>query len=347
MVATVDGKKAEERAAKDAAIKLAGDIEFDSFRGKADFSNAGVFDGHPMAIATGPNMLGVDCHVRQSDSEHNAKDLMFGEFGSDESVVINVGGTLRQTTIEDASVRSAMNLGSADRLIVDPRVLSAYNKIAFDKERIMLAGSAQDAPGADLRRQWVSGGTVNVESSRFLSGKTRPAAARQHVNAPVAPTIVAAGGGAASTSLEAGTYTYYVTSNNELGESVRSAVSTTAALAAGDKATVTITAVSGTTRFYNVYRGPVGSTSVASCKFIGRVAYAGSSTVFTDLGNRLPGFVTGFLLQTDTMGFRELAPYSRMKLAVSDLSIPEAHFRFITLASEQPRKNVLVDNLQG
>jgi len=42
MVATVDGVKAEERAAADAAKKIAGDIEFDLFRGLADFSNAGV-----------------------------------------------------------------------------------------------------------------------------------------------------------------------------------------------------------------------------------------------------------------------------------------------------------------
>ena len=44
LVATVDGKKSDERAAEDAAKKLAGDVEFDLFRGKADFSNAGIFD---------------------------------------------------------------------------------------------------------------------------------------------------------------------------------------------------------------------------------------------------------------------------------------------------------------
>jgi hypothetical protein len=54
LVETVDGKKAEERAASDAALKLAGDIEFDLFRGKADFSNAGVFDGNPSLIPPCP-----------------------------------------------------------------------------------------------------------------------------------------------------------------------------------------------------------------------------------------------------------------------------------------------------
>jgi len=67
MIGAFDGVKAEDRAAADAAMKLAGDIEFDSFRGQADFSNMGVFDGNPLAVAKLPNMIGLDQQVRQSD----------------------------------------------------------------------------------------------------------------------------------------------------------------------------------------------------------------------------------------------------------------------------------------
>ena len=344
MVDTSDGTKAEERAASDAAIKLAADIEFDLFRGKADFSNAGLFDGNMGAIPGLPNMLGLDAQIRQSDAERNATDLMFGEYGSDDTVVIAGGGTLSQDMIEDASVCSAMNMGSADKLLIDPKVLSAYNKISFGKERIVLAGSAQDATGAELRKQWVSNGTVGLEASRFLSGKTRPASARS--NGPAAPSI-SLGTAAGSTSLPAGTYTYYVTSVNELGESPKSAAASQVA-SAGDQITVTITPPgSGTVRYFNVYRSAAGG-SAASARFIGRVALgAGATTAFLDLNNKRPGFVTGFLVQGDTMAMKELSPYSRLKLAVSDLSIPEAHFRFCTLAVMQPRKNVLIDNLVG
>ncbi len=344
MVDTADGQKAEERAASDAAKKLAADIEFDLFRGKADFSNSGLFDGNQLAIPGLPSMLGLDAQIRQSDAERNATDLMFGEYGSDDTVVISGGGTLSQDMIEDGSVRSAMNLGSADKLLVDPKVLSAYNKISFGKERIVLAGSAQDATGAELRKQWVSNGVVNLEASRFLSGKTRPAAARS--NGPAAPTI-SLGTAGGTTSLAAGTYTYYVTSVNELGESPKSAAASQAA-SAGDQITVTITPPgSGTVRFFNVYRSAAGG-SAASARFIGRVALAaGATTPFLDLNNKRPGFVTGFLVQGDTMAMKELSPYSRLKLAVSDLSIPEAHFRFCTLAVMEPRKNVLIDNLVG
>ncbi len=351
LVETVDGKKADERAAADAAKKLAADIEFDSFRGRADFSNAGVFDGNPLACPLMPNMFGLDIQIRQSDAQRNAHDLMLGEYGSDDSVVIYGGGALSQDNIEDATTRSAMNLGSADKLVVDPKVLSAYNKITYGKERIVLAGSPQDATGSELRKQWVSTGTCSIESSRFLSGKTRPQAARSR--GPLAPASLGAitsVTGSTATAFKAGdVYTYFATSANEIGESVATASATGTVVVAGDYLTVVINhPASGTTRYFNVYRSPAGGTA-ASAKFIGRVALAAGapSTTFTDLGNKNPGFVTGFLVQGDTMVMKELSSYSRLKLAVTDLSTPEAHFRFCTLAVTQPRKNVLIDNLKG
>lgn len=346
MVATVDGVKADDRAAADAAKKIAADIEFDLFRGKADFSNAGSFDGNPLVIPGLPNMLGLDAQVRQSDNQRNTQDLMFAEYGSDETVVVPGGGPLTQSMIEDASVRSNMNMGNADRLLVDPKVLGGYNKIAFGKERIILAGSPQDATGAELRKQWVSNGVVNVEASRFLSGKTRPASSRS--NGPGAPASVtvadATVSGIVTPFLVGQVYYYAATAANEVGESPQAAASPFTVTGSGKVITVTITPPgSGTVRYFNVYRGIAGSSLM---KFIGRVANSGgATTAFTDLGNKAPGFVTGFLVQGDTMAMKELAPYSRLKLAVTDLSTPEAYYRFTCLACHQPRKNVLVENL--
>lgn len=207
----------------------------------------------------------------------------------------------------------------------------------------MLAGSAQEATGAHLRTQWTSSAVVSLEASRFLSGKTRPARAR--AGSPAQPTIALADAGAATTLLQAGAYTYYATAANERGESLPSAAAAQT-IAAGHKITVTINAVSQA-KYFNVYRSDIGG-SAASAKFIGRVAQgAGSTTVFTDLGNRTPGSVTGFLVQANTMGLAQLAPYSKLKLAISDLSLPEAHFRFLSLAVYQPRKNVIIENIVG
>lgn len=352
LVATVDGMKAEERAASDAAKKIAADIEFDIFRGKADFSNAGVFDGNPLAIPNSPNLAGVDAQVRVSDFQVNSQDLMFNEYGSNLSVIVNGGGVLSQSMVEDSHVRSSMALGNADRLFVDPLVLSAYNKLTYGAglgasniQRIILAGSPQDATGADLRRQWTSGAPVQLESSRFLSGKFTWARTRQQAPGQVG-TITPSVGGAGTGSLAAlANYYYSATACNEAGEGVPATLTASGAVLATGSVTITAAAVSGA-KWYNVYRAPVNSPK--SARFVGRVApQSNGSLSFVDLGNKTGAFVTGYLLQTDTLGLKELAPYSRLKLAVSDLSTPEAHFRFVTAAAFQPRKNVLIDNLIG
>jgi len=342
MISAFDGQKAEDRASDDGAKKIAGDVEFDLFRGQSDYSNGGVFDGNPLAAARLPNMRGVDAQIRESDAQSNSQDLMFAEYGSDQTVIISVDGSLSQSHIEDAAVRSAMNHGSADKLMLDPVSLSAYNKIAHAKERIMLAGSPQGASGADLRKQWTSSALVDLEPSRFLSGKTKPARARQ--GSPNAPALSAAASGS-SAIIPAGTYAYYATAVSERGESLPSAA-VSQAVTSGQEVDLTIGAVSGA-KYFNVYRSEAGGNA-ASAKFIGKVKAASTSnTLFTDLGNRSPGAVTGFLLQSDTMAIHQLAAFSKLKMAVSDLSLPEASFRFLCVAVYQPRKNVLLENIDG
>jgi hypothetical protein len=342
MVETFDGKKGTDREAENAAIKLAADVEFDSFKGKADFSNAGVFDGNPIAIAELPNILGLDPQVRMSDIMASTQDLMFAAYGSSQSVVLNQSGALDQNILEDAALRSRLNFGKAELMMVDPVILSGYNKRVLNYgnntiQRIILAGSAQDASGADLRRQWVSSGTVSLEDSMFLRGKYTPN--RPTIGAPVAPAASGARAGGSSALPALGTAVYLVSAENERGEGIAASASVSGILA-GDEVTITITHPGGATHF-NVYRG----ATAASAKFIGRVKNDGSGASFIDLGNKAPGFVTGYLIQKDTWGLHELAPYSRLKLAISDLSTPEAHFRFLTLCGYQPRKNVIVDNL--
>jgi hypothetical protein len=301
LVQTVDGKKSDERAAADAAKKLAGDIEFDLFRGKADFSNAGVFDGNMGAIPGLPNLLGVDAQIRQSDLMRNAQDLMFNEYGSEESVVIAGGSTLTQENIEDGWTRSQMNHGQASRLCVDPKVLSNYNKIAFAKERIVLAGSSQDSTGADpvppvgqRRRREARGLAVPQRQDR-------PGAVAS--DRPGDPTVTSALpatiSGVTTGFLNGQVYKYTVTACNEVGESPRSAVAT-GTLDADGKGVNVLISHSGLSnvRHFNVYRSAAGGSVM---KFIGRVALAVGAPrtprSWTS-GNKQPGFVTGFLIET-------------------------------------------------
>jgi len=92
LIETMNGQKAEDMEGEAADLRLAGDFEFDFFRGKDDFSNAGVFDGNPLAMsAQDPAILGLQAQIRQSDSQANAQDQMFLAYGGALSSVINQG----------------------------------------------------------------------------------------------------------------------------------------------------------------------------------------------------------------------------------------------------------------
>jgi hypothetical protein len=346
MAETQDGVKAEDREANAGAKWLAGNIEFDLFLGKDNFSNSGVFDGNPLAVPNQlPNMMGLGVQVRESDTQTNTQDLMFEAYGSGLSNIISVGGTVTQGNIEDGWIRGVMNMGTADRMFTDPLVLSAYNKAAYaSKERFNLGSTAQEpVTGVDVRRQAVSGGVVSIEPSRFLSAQTKPKRAR--ASSPGAPTISLGQAGAGTTLVLNDVYKYFVTAENELGESLASATSSITINANGRQVTVTITPGTGTSRFFRVFRSDANGSVL---KAIGQVKNSGAATTaFLDLNNRLPGGLTSFLCQMDTMEIKELAPYSRLKLAVIQLDVPEAHFRFATLACFEPRKNILLDNCKG
>ncbi len=347
MAETQDGVKAEDREALSAARKIAGDVEFDLFRGKDDFSNGGVFDGNPLAIPpTLPNILGLGAQVRQSDSQSNTQDLMFEAFGSGLSNVISGGGTLTQTMIENAWIRGILNMGTADRMFLAPTVLSAYSLASYaSKERFNLGSSGQEVTtGVDIRRQAVSGGVVMLEPSRFLEGQTQPK--RALVASPGAPTFTASDSGSGTTFVNAQVYKYKVTAENELGESPSSPVVSFTITGTGKYVTLDIAPGSGTARYFNVYRSVAAGTTT---KLIGRVKAATSGdTSFVDKNNRLPGAQPGYLVQMDTMGIFELAPYSRLKLALTDLTQPEAHFRFLCLRCVRaPQKRVGGSDLRG
>lgn len=351
LVDTFDGKTSDERAAEDAAKKIAGDVEFAMFRGGDDFSNAGVYDGNPFSIPDiMPGMHGAFLQVRQADAQRTATDLMLAEFGAAETVVFTVGGTLTQGTVEDIRARTTMNNGDAEKLVLDPITRRDYNKLSQGKERIILAGSPQEATGARLEKQWTANGDVEVVSCRFLAGKTGPQRQRSSTPPPsagITPTSTTTGGLVTPFQINQ-VYQYYVTAKNENGgESAKASNSVTIA-ASGDEVVLVIQApASGTYRSFVVYRSLAGG-SLASAKFIGRVkAAASGNTTFRDQGNKLPGSVTGMLMQADSFEARELAGFTRKRLAEVDLATPEAFYRFLCIAAKLPRFNVILDNLVG
>jgi len=347
-----DGMDNEARNADSCAKKIAGDIEFDMFRGQADFSNGGVFDGNPNAIPNNmPNMRGIDVQIRQSDTNLNTQDLMMAEYGAGDSNVVFVGGVFSQSNIEDAQKRSVNNYGVAEDLYVGTDQRVAYNKATQSKERIVLAGTPQTSQGARIDTQWVTNGSVNIRSSVFLRGKNGPPL-RAGSLVPTNPTIAVARAADGTTFLTGQVYSYYVTASNETGESlVGSAISSVTIVANGDLVNVTITPAAGNAaRWFNVYRsvGTVGATSKVNMKFIGRVANSGlATTVFVDLNNKVPGASTGFLL--DKLGLEKhmLVPFESLNAATIDTSLRKIYYTFGCVAAKLPRTSVLLGEITG
>lgn len=132
---------------------------------------------------------------------------------------------------------------------------------------------------------------------------------------------------------------YLITASNERGEGPGT-LTNTVNVTAGQQVALTITAQAGVTHF-SVYRG----TSAANARFVGHVAATGGNVVFTDLGNMAPGSSTAYLLEKSCWEVGELMPFSKVSLAVTDLSTPTAGARFLALKGLQPRKNAVVTSI--
>lgn len=356
VVETFDNVQNEQREAHNAAMVVAGAIELDLFRGHADFSNAGVFDGAPsqMPIIM-PGMVGLDPQIRQANLNLVSRSLDMYEYGAGSSTVLSVGGTLAQANIEDGLARSTMNFGEARTLYLDPLTHAAYNKIIFGKEHSYVNMGTQPPAntGAALTTQFTANGQCSLVSSRFLSGKTSPPPVANS-GAPGIPTV--AGVRAASTTgyLANEVITYYVSASNELGEGQGSTNVTVTITNNGDQVNLTITgSTSANNYWYNVYSSLPGTTtaaSTASMKFIGRVKANNSqvlSTTFNDLGNRLPGAVTGFLLDKRNIERPQLSPFSTLQGAVVDSAYRKLFVQVETVTVITPTFSVLFENLSG
>lgn len=343
-VDTFDGVPSPERMAEAAALELAGDIELEIFRGHADFSNGGVFDGNPQAMPQQmPGQQGLDVQIRSSDAVITAQDYMLNEYGGDISVVINKNGSLEQTTLEDLYSSSVMHNGQIEELLIDPIAKSNYNKLGFAKERIVLAGSPQHSTGSQLNQQYVGDGALGIKMSRFLSAKTGFVVSK---GAPNAPSFSVSETASLGTSFNVGeVYKYYVIACNEFGEGSPSAVTSHTMTATGSSVNLAITPDNAIRpSHYHVFRTLAGSSKFG---LVGKLAANGFSAVtFVDLNNKQPGYTTGFAIDKRNIVIAEMSPFSSVELGMYDLSKTKAYYRFCTVAAMTPRFNMLVDNIK-
>jgi hypothetical protein len=168
-------------------------------------------------------------------------------------------------------------------------------------------------------------------------------------NAPASMTGVASG---ATGSIPAGTYAYRVEAAGPgfVSSSVL-VTGSTVVVAATNQVALTITQSSGAAEsYYNVYRSSKnGSTASNMCRFIGRVAKTGATTVFTDTNATIPGTSQAIMLtsapQYDALRLVQMAPPSKIPLAMTTLQYQFAVMYLACLRLSLPKKHALITNI--
>jgi hypothetical protein len=229
------------------------------------------------------------------------------------------------------------NFGQSTDIFMAPSVQTDLNISLDPAFRVALDNSpASIVYGAHVRGIRTSWGDIATQNDVFIRDEkmkvpfeTRNAthAAQAVKNAsfkPAAMTAVA-GTGASDTKWEAahaGTYVYYVTGINHLGETQTVAATGGAVtVASGQQVTITITAsASGSETGYVIYRGRKGGTSALSdVREMARVAKAGGTTTYVDKNLEIPGSTSAYVLNLSAshhaIAWRQFLPMMKIPMA--------------------------------
>lgn len=296
-------------------------------------------------------------------------DFLFPTFENyyKSDIVIDLRGkSLKQGDLEDGAVRVDANYGNVTHLCAPTTIISALAKDYYETQRIMLGGGFNGTVNTVPKVISTTLGDVQLVSDKFM--KNEPARLSStpatSTKAPAAPTVsavaLAADTLAKFTAGEAGNVYYAVASVNRYGESNLAVFPTAVAVTAGQRVDITFTpgvgamAASG----YVIYRTkvttagnsngleffPIFSVSEAQRAQGINGAVAGK---IGDRGYFLPDTEQAFMteLTDQVLSFKQLAPISKLDLAVQSMSRRFITFLFGTPQVYAPRKIVRFINV--
>lgn len=256
------------------------------------------------------------------------------------------GGEITEERLEKGSENILNALGRASHMVMPTKVKADLNAILPNSRRVNMGGGNAGLnnlllgmPSGGFRSDfawngWGKGAEAHFrfESSIdvfFPSGESAdvkaPAADYPNsTDAPAEPTSVEGAAASLSTSKfgagDAGSYWYKVSAYNADGVSVATSIASALAIAAGEKATLTITCNDSTITGLSIYRSAMDAATAADCRWIADIAVtnAVSTTTFVDYNLMLPGTSQSMLIsnapQSDAIDYRQLMPFVRMPL---------------------------------
>jgi len=291
----------------------------------------------------------------------------FEEYYNSTSVIDLRGATLTQDDVETSSVNIDANYGSPDTLFAPTTVISALAKDYYQDQRILMDGRGFEGTlGVVPKAISTTLGDIALMSDKFMKADpskllSTPATSVKAPTAPASVTVALALDGLSKYKTgELGDVFYAVSTLNRNGESNLTVYTTPVTLAAGYRADITPILGTGpnSPSGYVVYRTKVTLASTPTgLEFfpIFKVSlaqvnsgYNGSSSgAIGDRGYFLPDTEQCFQTQMDeeVLSFKQLAPMSKLDLAVLSMSRRFITFLFGTPQLYTPKKFVRFINV--
>jgi hypothetical protein len=310
----------------------------------------GKLTGDPVDVHVADKQFqGIEQQIRYGDTDADAQYTGFEGYDGDVSVIYDLEGQVPDPDdLEEAGRRSAENWGVPTHCLMAFKCHSDISRQYMLKERVNPLGVANGQAGYVLLDFFSSAGIFKLVGSRFLSPKRTPLATAQN-GAPNTPVVTGiAFEGDTDSKLEVATYSYRVSALNNAGESLASAQQTVA-IAANQRAVITIAAGTTGAIYYAIYRAPKDTT--VAHEFVGFVkdsgANGGAGVVARERGERSPGLQTAYLMSISEkdVRFYQLAPLMKMDLAVIS---PALRFMVLLYGAPwvfAPKHHVLIDNI--
>lgn len=346
------GSDLESFEAQSGTLWILERLERELYKGNADYSNNGYFDGQGIpAKMSNLNLTGLQVQIEQGQNDYSAQASAFLGFGGDQSVVFDREGELvDEAVIEDLANVLVENFSHPSEMHMTPKNMSDFIKAFYPKERVMNLGIQDGKAGYIVKEMVTTAGPIALRANVFLKPKEGPKTQpdrRDVPNAPASATAAVAADG--DSKLKAGDkYVYEVASCNEQGESSATATSAQVTIANdGEVAKVTIASPAGgpAPSHYAMYR--TSKAGSGKREFIGYVARNAANTIFTDRGHKIQGAAQAFMfdMRSEILVWKQLAPLTKIQLAQLGLAREFILWLAGTLIVFAPRKLGMIRNI--
>lgn len=292
----------------------------------------------------------------------------FEDYYNQDIVIDLRGKSLKQDDVEGGAVIADLHYSTADTLFAPTTVISALAKDYYQDQRILMNGDSafRGIIGTVPKTIATTMGDIALMSDKMMQANPAKTTATPSTStkAPAAPATVAVALAADTTAKftagEVGNVYYAVSALNAKGESNLTSHAAAVAITAANRVDITITAGNNgnAATGYVIYRTKVTAAgSPAGLEFYpifkvstAQVAagYNGAAAgVVGDRGYFMPDTEQCFLTQMseEVMSFKQLAPISKLDLAVQKMARSFICFLFGTPQLYAPKKMIRFINV--